>query len=142
MQETKTILIVEDSRVQGRALKLFLEDRGYRVLWARNGQEGVTQAEINLPDAIVMDIEMPEMNGFEACETLKENFTTQDIPIILLTARDDLSYLDRGLTLGAVDFIPKDVMSWPVLLETLGNLDALQASEAEEAYADETYGYD
>lgn len=136
MQAAKTILIVEDSQVQGGALKLFLEDRGFRVIWAKNGQEGVTQAQINLPDAIVMDIEMPEMNGFEACAALKENFTTQDIPIILLTARDDMSYLDRGLTLGAVDFIPKDVMSWPVLLETLNNLDAPQASNSGAPYAD------
>jgi CheY-like chemotaxis protein len=135
MQATKTVLIVEDSQVQGHALKLFLEDRGFRVLWARNGREGVTQAQINLPDAIVMDIEMPEMNGFEACAALKENFTTQDIPVILLTARDDMSYLDRGLMLGAVDFIPKDVMSWPVLLDTLGNIEAPRVLDSDDVYA-------
>jgi DNA-binding response OmpR family regulator len=124
MTEPKAILIVEDSQVQGQALKLFLEERGFRVFWARNGQDGVIQAQISLPDAIVMDIEMPGMNGFEACEKIKANFTTRHIPIIMLTALDDIAHLDRGLSVGAVDFIPKDAMSWPMLLETLANLGA------------------
>ncbi len=120
---TETVLIVEDSPVQGEALRQLLEEHGFRVLWARNGQEGVTLAQIHLPDFVVMDLEMPEMNGFEACRHLKANFTTRDIPVIMLTAKDMVEHLDHGFDVGAIDFIPKDMLSGAILLDTLKHLD-------------------
>ena len=62
------------------------------------------------------------MNGFEACRCLKEDPQTSDIPIVMLTVRDEAAAAMRGIDLGAVDFIPKDVFSAPVLLETLRQL--------------------
>lgn len=126
MEEPKTVLIVEDSRVQAEALKHLLIDQDFEVLWAQNGKDGVLLARIHLPDLIVLDIEMPEMDGLEACQQLKDNIVTRDIPIIMLTSHTDLDTLNRGLNLGAIDFIPKDTLSGPVLLETLMHLETVR----------------
>jgi putative two-component system response regulator len=69
---------------------------------------------------------MPEMDGLEACQQLKDNIVTRDIPIIMLTSHTDLDTLNRGLNLGAIDFIPKDTLSGPVLLETLMHLETVR----------------
>lgn len=122
---TKTILIVEDSPAQALALQHLLKEEGLQVLWAPDGQVGLTLAQQHLPDAIVLDVEMPEMGGFEACRHLKENPRTADIPIVMLTVRDDAATALRGIDLGAIDFIPKDAFSGPVLLETLRQLHIL-----------------
>ncbi len=122
MAAMRTALVVEDSPIQALSLMGLLENEGFKVLWALNGKAGVTMANVHLPDVIVMDIEMPEMNGLEACEELKTNFVTQDIPIIMLTAHVDPESIDTSVNLGAIDFIPKDVLSTPVLLDTLTHL--------------------
>lgn len=121
----KTVLVVEDSPVQALALQHLLEAQGFRVLLAADGAAGVTMARVHLPDLIVMDIEMPEMNGIEACQQLKADFITQEIPVIMLTVNTDLDVVDAGLGAGAVDFIPKDMLSDPVLLDSLANLHIL-----------------
>jgi DNA-binding response OmpR family regulator len=126
MSETaKTILIVEDSPAQALALKHLLREEGLRVLWAPDGLVGVTLAQQFMPDAIVLDVEMPRMGGFEACRRLKEDDQTADIPIVMLTVRDDADTALRGMDLGAIDFIPKDAFSGSVLLETLRQLHIL-----------------
>ena len=118
----KTILIVEDSKVQAMSLQYMLQSQGFKVLWACNGREGVQMAHIHLPDLIVMDIEMPELNGVEACRELQNDFVTQDIPIILLTSRTELDLVEAGLNAGARDYIPKDILSGPILLNTIESL--------------------
>ena len=125
----KTVLIVEDSPAQALALEHLLKEEGLRVLWAPDGQVGVTMAQQHLPDAIVLDVEMPKMGGFEACRCLKEDPQTDNIPIVMLTVRDDASAALRGVDLGAVDFIPKDAFSGPVLLETLRQLHILPGTK-------------
>ena len=120
-----TILIVEDSRVQALALQQLLEQKGLDVLRALDGHVGIAMAERYLPDAIVLDIQMPGMDGLEACQRLKQNPKTSHIPIVMLTAYSDSKVLMRGLSLGAVDFIPKDAFSDSVLLETLRQLHIL-----------------
>ncbi len=121
----KTILIVEDSPAQALALEHLLKEEGLQVLWAPDGQVGVALAQQHLPDAVVLDVEMPKMGGFEACRRLKEDSRTANIPIVMLTVRDDAATALRGIDLGAVDFIPKDAFSGPVLVETLRQLHIL-----------------
>lgn len=121
----KCVLIVEDSSAQALSKLLLLEDSGLRVLWARNGQEGVEMAQCYLPDAIVLDVEMPEMDGFEVCRRLKADARTAKIPIIMHTVRDHAKDVLDSFQLGAIDFIPKDVFSGPVLLATLQELKIL-----------------
>jgi DNA-binding response OmpR family regulator len=124
----KTVLIVEDSPAQALALKHLLKEEGLQVLWAPDGQVGVELAQQHVPDSIVLDVEMPKMGGFEACRRLKEDSRTAHIPIVMLTVRDDAVSALRGIDLGAVDFIPKDAFSGPVLLETLRQLHILPES--------------
>ncbi len=118
----KTVLIVEDSPAQALALKQLLKKEGLQVLWAADGQVGVMLAQRYMPDVIVLDIEMPRMNGFEACRRLKGDARTADIPIVMLTVRDDAATALHGLDVGAIDFIPKDAFSGSVILETLRQL--------------------
>jgi len=118
----KTVLIVEDSPAQALALKQLLKKEGLQVLWAADGQVGVMLAQRYMPDVIVLDIEMPRMNGFEACRRLKGDARTVDIPIVMLTVRDDAATALHGLDVGAIDFIPKDAFSGSVILETLRQL--------------------
>lgn len=120
-----TVLIVEDSPVQALALRQMLEQKGLRVLRAMDGRVGIAMAERYLPDAIVLDVQMPEMDGIEACRRLKQDPRTKDIPIVMLTAHGEPATLVQGLDLGAVDFIPKDAFSDKVLLETLRQLKVL-----------------
>ncbi len=135
-EKNRTILIVEDSPIQALALQQMLEQKGLRVLRARDGRAGLTMAERYLPDVIVLDIQMPEMDGLEVCRRLKQNPHTKHIPIVMLTAHSEPAVLMQGIDLGAIDFIPKDAFSDTVLLETLRQLkvldDDLRHSDAQE----------
>lgn len=128
----KTVLIVEDSPAQALVLQQVLEQEGLQVLWAPDGRIGVAMAQQQMPDAIVLDIEMPEMNGFEVCRRLKENIRTSKIPIVMLTVRSDPAALMQGIDLGAIDFIPKDAFSESVLIETLRQLRILDDPQTAE----------
>lgn len=105
----KTILIVDDEPDILQLLGYNLEKEGFAVLKASNGAEGVRLALQHLPDAIVLDIMMPEMDGFEACRALRANPSTQPIPILFLTAKSGEIDEILGLELGADDFIQKPI---------------------------------
>ncbi len=128
-KKRKTVLIVEDSPTQALRLRTLLEQEGLKVLCASNGQAGVSMAQRCVPDVIVLDVEMPGMNGFETCGRLKRNARTADIPIVMLTVRDDVATLLEVIDLGAIDFIPKDVFSEATLLETLRQLRVLNCAQ-------------
>lgn len=125
---SKTVLIIEDSPVQALTLKSRLEREGLRVLWARDGRAGVDMALQCLPDVIVLDIEMPEMNGFETCRQIKAHTRTYDIPVVMLTVHAEPEVVGKLLSRGAVDFIPKDNFSVSVLLGTLRQLHVLNSA--------------
>ncbi len=125
----KTVLIIEDSPAQALALESLLREEGLGVLWAPDGKVGLHQAQVHAPDAILLDIEMPEMDGFEACKQLKRDDQTAGIPIVMLTVRDDASTALHSMDLGAIDFVPKDAFCGPILLETLRQLRILPRSD-------------
>lgn len=118
-KNTKTILIVEDSPTQAARLRSVLSQCGLATIWARTGEEGLSSAQSIMPDAIVLDIELPGISGLQVCKSLKENMRTAAIPVILLTHFKDAETIKLGLDIGAVEFIPKDVFSDVVLVETL-----------------------
>ena len=130
MGKQKTALIVEDSPAQALTLRRLLQEEGLNVQWASNGQIGLTMARDTLPDVIVLDIEMPEMNGFEALQHLKEDPQTAQIPVILLTVHTEPISLIQGVDMGAIDFIPKDAFSGSVLLGTLRQLGILEDADS------------
>lgn len=111
LEETKDIrgsriLIVEDSSEMRRFIGYELEGE-YRILEARNGVEGYRRVEEELPDLVISDIMMPEMDGFELTRRIKSNLRTKHIPVILLTAKVDLSDKVEGLELGADEYLIK-----------------------------------
>ena len=101
------VLIVEDDAGARRLMEFTLQQEGYEVVLASNGLEGLDQAQIEQPDAIVMDVMMPIMAGYEACLRLKEIPTTSHIPILLLTAKDQVADEAFSLMAGADDYLPK-----------------------------------
>jgi CheY-like chemotaxis protein len=115
----KIILVVEDSTTQALHLQALLEQEGLKVELARDGRAGLQMAQQLQPDLIVLDVQMPEMNGFQVCRRLKEARETADIPVIMFTRYDEHESVMLGLQTGAVDYIPKDAFADAVLLETL-----------------------
>jgi DNA-binding response OmpR family regulator len=101
----ETILIIEDDATMLRALKDNFEFKGYSVLTAADGEEGLNAALNNKPDLIILDIMLPEINGYEVCRLIrKENL---NMPIIMLTAKGEESDIVLGLNLGADDYVTK-----------------------------------
>jgi signal transduction histidine kinase len=101
------ILIVEDSPTQAEELRYILEKNGYRVLAALNGKEALVCLESQRPVAVISDIVMPEMDGYELCRAIKNSEALRDIPVILLTSLSDPEDVITGLECGADYFIMK-----------------------------------
>jgi DNA-binding response OmpR family regulator len=102
-----TILVADDEPINRSLIQRRLERAGYHVLTAQNGQEAVEKARDALPDLVILDIMMPVMDGLEACRLIKDDASTQDIPVIFLSARDETEVKVNGLNLGANDYISK-----------------------------------
>ena len=129
MKKTKKALIVEDSPTQAMRVQSLLEGAGLRVIVAHNGKAGIQLARQLIPEVIILDLEMPELNGFQVCEQLKQIETTAEIPIILFTRHDDREAVLLGLQVGAIEFIPKDAFAGAVLLETLRQMEIIESRE-------------
>lgn len=107
MTETHSVLVVDDEK-QNRALltELFRED-GYQIFLAKNGVQALERAREHLPDLILLDVLMPEMDGYQVIRELKTDTATRDIPVIFISALDSADSEEKGLALGAVDYISK-----------------------------------
>ena len=104
-----TILIVDDSPTEMFILKKAVEESGHSVITAGNGQEGVERALQDRPDLILMDVVMPEMNGFQATRKISKNPDTATIPVILVTTKDQRTDREWGMRQGATDYLVKPV---------------------------------
>lgn len=108
MSEDKVrILLVEDEPEVLELYKLKLTLDGYDVLTAMNGQEGLKRALDERPEMIFLDIKMPEMDGFEVLKRLRSEPRTKEIPVIILSNFDEQEMIEKGLTLGANEYIVK-----------------------------------
>lgn len=105
--EKDTVLVVEDNPEVMRYLNSLLSGRGYDVMQASNGKEGWELAKENQPDLVISDLMMPEMDGLELCNLLKNHGKTSDIPVIILTARTASVFQVDGFQSGADDYITK-----------------------------------
>ncbi|MBV8665427.1 MAG: response regulator [Burkholderiaceae bacterium] len=103
-----TVLVVDDTPANLSVVGNLLQSE-YLVLLANSGQKGLALAEAELPDLILLDVMMPEMDGYTVCRRLKENERLAHVPVIFLTARTELQDEQHGLSLGAVDFIHKPI---------------------------------
>ncbi|EGJ28694.1 MULTISPECIES: response regulator [Moorena] len=104
---TGTILIVDDNPNNLSFLYKTLESAGFQVRVEMDGEGTIEQVEYEPPDLILLDVNMPVIDGFETCKKLKNNPISKDIPIIFMTAFADINHKIKGLSLGAVDYIPK-----------------------------------
>ena len=102
-----TILIVDDDQDAREFLATFFRQNNYQVSMASNGQEALAQAKTVVPDVIVLDIVMPDMDGYQVCRMLKDDPATKYIPVILITVLRKLEDEVRGFEAGAHDYISK-----------------------------------
>lgn len=108
-QQPSTILIVDDEEIARDILQGFLFRGGYRMAFASTGREALAYVEQSPPDAILLDVMMPDIDGFEICRRLKASKRWRHIPIILITAMGGREELIRGLEAGADDFLFKPI---------------------------------
>ena len=101
------ILVVEDEPAVRELLVNAFEFSNFDVIEAGNGAEGVEEAKKNMPDLIVMDVRMPIMTGFEACQIIKADESTKNIPVVFLSAYGQDAEVNTGLSLGAEEYLIK-----------------------------------
>jgi len=103
------ILIVDDSPTELHILSQMLEAQGHRALTASDGEAGINLAREEIPDLILMDVVMPGMNGFQATRKLSRDVMTKDIPVIIVTTKDQETDREWGLRQGACAYMVKPV---------------------------------
>lgn len=126
------ILIVDDNRTNLRILVKLLSEQGYKTRPASNGRLALSAAQADPPDLILLDIVMPELDGYQVCEQLKQHKATRDIPVLFISALDELVDKVRAFSAGGVDFISKPFHAEEVLarIKTHLTLHRLQQNQA------------
>ena len=109
------ILIVEDNQVDRTRLEKLLGTAGYMVSTAENGEQAIASVKRSKPDAILMDVNMPGMDGFAATRALRGDTDTKDIPVVLVTAKDQKADKAWGQMLGAKGYVTKPYTDEQVL---------------------------
>jgi len=120
---TPKIMIIDDIEDNIRVLGMLLQENNYQIEAAMSANMALDQLQIIHPDLILLDIMMPEMDGYELCKLLKNNPNTTDIPVIFVTARNDEEALLKGFDYGAVDFITKPFNPKELLVRVKNHLD-------------------
>lgn len=113
------IVIIDDSPTVLKVMSASLMAKGLFVKTAANGADGIAEARKEMPNAIILDIHLPDINGLDLLVKFKEDPQLKDIPVILLTGQDDFSNVEKGMSLGACGFLPKHSTSPKVMLEKL-----------------------
>ncbi len=124
------ILIAEDEPDLRQVLRLQLELEGYEVIEATDGREAVALAQSDAPDLLLLDVMMPMMDGHEVCRQLRVSFSTRHIPIVMLTARTEMTSKVQGLEGGANDYVTKPWNRDELLLRVRNVLDWSQQQRA------------
>jgi DNA-binding response OmpR family regulator len=115
MNKKRLILAVDDNPQNLQFLGKLLSDSGFEVAMAQSGQQALNFIRKTEPDLILLDIMMPEMDGYTVCETIKSDFATRHIPVIFLTAKTDTSDVVKGFDTGGVDYVTKPFNSAELL---------------------------
>ena len=131
------ILVVDDNRMNRQKLSITLRNQGYAVELAEGGQEALDMLRATPFDVVLLDILMPEMDGYEVLEQIKADPTISDIPVIVISALDDIDSVVRGIEMGAVDYLPKSFN--PVMLQARINssLQKKNLRDLEKAYLEQ-----
>jgi CheY-like chemotaxis protein len=102
-----TVLIIDDEPNARKVIKLLLEREGYRVLTAANGEEGLVLSKVERPRVILLDLMMPKMNGHETLKRLREDPDTEDVPVIVVSAKVGENDIATSFKLGALFHVEK-----------------------------------
>jgi two-component system phosphate regulon response regulator PhoB len=127
------ILVIEDDRSLAEVLTYNLKQAGYEVFVARDGQDGISQAQLKSPDVVLLDLMLPVVDGLDVCRRLRADATTRDLLIVMLTAKAEESDELVGFSLGADDYIAKP-FSVKILLE---RITALRRRHSQDPYGDD-----
>lgn len=149
MEEIGSVLIVDDNPNNLQVLMALLEQAGYKVRPALSGEVALRAVEVSLPDLILLDVRMPGIDGYETCRRLRANEKSRDIPVIFISAMNDMEDKLQGFRAGGVDYIAKPFQSEEVLarvtthvqlsrirahMESMVNERTLQLSQSESRY--------
>jgi CheY-like chemotaxis protein len=124
MMAPRKILLVDDSDTVLMIEQMILKKEPYQLITAKNGREGVEKALETRPDLILMDVVMPEMNGFEAVRLLRQRDATRSVPIVMVTTKAEAESMEAGYQSGCSDYITKPIDSTELLTKVrniLGN---------------------
>ena len=105
--DVKRILVVDDEARVREMIEFRLRQFGYEVLQASNGRDALAVASQERPDLVLLDVMMPELDGFQVCGRLKQNEATRHIPVVMLTAKAEAKDVTRAFNSGAVDYVVK-----------------------------------
>lgn len=106
----KQILVVDDEIGALTLIGIMLERGGFSVLKAKDAKTALSVLDQNTPDLIILDVMMPGMNGIELCRVIRERNDTDEIPVLILSARGDAESIMRGIEAGANDYLPKPIL--------------------------------
>lgn len=122
-----TILIIDDHPSNLKLLTKILFDRGYKVRIAPSAKLGINSVMDEVPDLIILDIKMPDLNGYEVCQHLKGDRKTCDIPVIFISGLEDVMDKVKAFEIGGVDYIVKPFSSEEVIARVKNHLQVSQA---------------
>ena len=103
----KKILVIDDETDIAETVKFLLELRNYEVITAEDGYKGINKAQETSPDLVLLDIIMPNLDGYDTCKRLKSNEKTNNIPIIMFTAKGESDSVEKAINAGATGYIVK-----------------------------------
>jgi len=133
-RDKKVILFVDDTPSNIQVLGKMLGDKGYEISVATSGKQALSIVEKIIPDLILLDVMMPEMDGFTVGKTLKENPLTKDIPILFISAKDDMESKLKGFEIGGADYITKPFQSAEVIARVRTHLELKNALDTVNKY--------
>lgn len=121
-QPNKKILLVEDDMFLSKIMEERLQDEGWEVNLAGNGEEGIQKVKSYLPDLVLLDMILPKMNGFEVLEALKRDSQTKNIPVIVLSNLGQDEDIKNAKKIGAADYLVKSNFSIKAIIEKINKI--------------------
>jgi CheY-like chemotaxis protein len=113
--KTVTVLVVDDNEQNLELLQAYLEDVQCRTIPARDGITALELIKKSVPDLVLLDVMMPKMSGFEVCRRIKNNPATASLPVIMVTALNELGDIERAIESGTDDFLSKPINKWELV---------------------------
>jgi len=137
MDKSQTLLVVDDNVNNIQVVGSILKDIGYKLAIAKDGKTALELAKQTEPDLILLDIMMPEMDGFEVCRRLKADIKTKKIPVIFLTAKSETDDIVKAFSLGGVDYVTKPFKKEELIVRVKNHLELVESKRTIEKQNEE-----